>query len=83
MHCPAEAGGARCLLNASNRYGQSALHIAARKASPQLLRVLLGAGGCDALAAADALGETPMDVARKHAHMHAVEEFRRVQCARA
>eukprot|EP00955_Chlamydomonas_euryale_P085943 364180-Chlamydomonas_euryale.AAC.8 len=76
-------GGTHCLLTACNRYGQSALHIAARKASPQLLRVLLGAGGGDVLRSADALGETPMDVAKKYAHMHAVEEFRRVQCARA
>ncbi|KAG1663279.1 hypothetical protein FOA52_006320 [Chlamydomonas sp. UWO 241] len=72
--------GAACLLAASNRYGQSALHIAARKGSPQLLRLLLFAGGHDALGAADALGLTPMDVAVKHSHQHAASlfaEFRR------
>ena len=68
------------LVCAANRYGQSALHIAARKGSLRMLRLLLGAGGFYALGAADCAGETPMDVAVKHAHMDAVAEFTRA-CA--
>lgn len=65
------------LTTAANRYGQSALHIAARKGSPQLLQLLLCVGGVAMLAMADSSGETPMDVAVKHSHAAAVAEFRR------
>jgi ankyrin repeat protein len=66
------------LINAANRYGQIALHIAARKGSLEMLRLLLYVGGASMLRRADALGETPVDVAVKHSHAAAVEEFGRV-----
>ena len=58
-------------------YGQSALHIAARKGSVRMLRLLIGAGGGTALRIADCAGETPMDVAVKHSHTAAMMEFSR------
>lgn len=78
----AGAEAAPALTKAANRYGQSALHIAARKGSVQMLSLLLSVGGPSALKAADASGETPIDVALKHSHMAAVAEFRRA-CALA
>ncbi|GAX85356.1 hypothetical protein CEUSTIGMA_g12773.t1 [Chlamydomonas eustigma] len=66
------------LMCAANRYGQSVLHIAARKGSQVLLRLLLDAGGFSALRIADCAGDTPMDVAVKHSHRAAVNEFLRI-----
>ena len=66
------------LVAASNRYGQSALHIAARKGSLRLIRLLLGAsGGPSALRSTDCAGKTPMDVATKNCHLVAIQEFSR------
>mmetsp|Transcript_9780 Transcript_9780/g.24372 ORF Transcript_9780/g.24372 Transcript_9780/m.24372 type:complete len:946 (-) Transcript_9780:267-3104(-) len=70
--------GARPLVSAVNRYGQSVLHIAARKGSVQLLRLLLEHAAEGAVRAADTSGDTPVDVAKKHGHMLAVSEFARV-----
>jgi hypothetical protein len=73
-----DAGVAGELMCAANRYGQSALHIAARKGSQVLLRLLLDAGGFSALRIADCAGDTPMDVAVKHSHFTAMNEFSRI-----
>ncbi len=74
----AAAGEALDLICAANRYGQSVLHIAARKGSPKLLRLLLEAGGFSALGLLDCSGDTPMDVAVKHSHTVAMSEFARL-----
>ncbi len=65
----------RDLARAINRYGQSALHIASRKGSVQLLNLLLTAQGIASLSMPDSLGETPMDIAKKHSHLAAIAEF--------
>ncbi|KAG2423070.1 hypothetical protein HXX76_015586 [Chlamydomonas incerta] len=92
LHAAAVAGRedvAACLLQAAgtsgselvvapNKYGQSVVHIAARKGSAQLLRLLLSAGGVEAVVRRDGSGDTPVDVARKNRHTAALAEFRRV-----
>jgi ankyrin repeat protein len=64
------------LLAAENRYGQTVLHIAARKGCRELLQLLLlyGAGQV-AGRVADAAGDTPLDIARRHGHEMAVREL--------
>ena len=64
------------LLAAENRYGQTVLHIAARKGCRELLQLLLlyGAGQV-AGGVADAAGDTPLDIARRHGHEMAVREL--------
>lgn len=57
---------------------QSVLHIAARKGSVQLLRLLLEHADVGGVRAADTSGDTPVDVAKKNGHMEAVAEFGRV-----
>ncbi|KAG2434306.1 hypothetical protein HYH02_012328 [Chlamydomonas schloesseri] len=92
LHAAAVAGRedvAACLLQAAgaagselvvapNKYGQSVVHIAARKGSAQLLRLLLSAGGVEAVVRRDGSGDTPVDVAKKNRHTAALAEFRRV-----
>jgi ankyrin repeat protein len=64
------SGSANCpavsrLLAAENRYGQTVLHIAARKGCRELLQLLLVYGaGQVAGRAVDAAGDTPLDIAR-------------------
>jgi ankyrin repeat protein len=67
-------------LSAANRYGQTVLHIAARKGSQGLLRLLLEAGAGRAVGERDASGDTPMDIAARNRHDVALAEFRRVCC---
>jgi hypothetical protein len=57
---------AGALVRASNRYGQTSMHVAARKGTPALLSVLLAAGGRDSLSLADVDGRTAADVARRN-----------------
>lgn len=57
---------APALVMQANRYGSTALHIAARKAGPSLLRSLVDAGGSAALLAADADGRLPADIAKRN-----------------
>lgn len=56
----------RSLAHHSCRYGQTALHVAARKAGPSLLRSLVDAGGAASLLAADADGRLPLDIAKRN-----------------
>ena len=62
------AARAAALAAALNRYGQSALHVAARRGDAGTLRSLLAAGGGAAAAAVDAAGDTAADVARRAGH---------------
>jgi hypothetical protein len=57
---------AEALVAAANRYGQTAVHIAARKGSAGLLRSLVDAGGAASLASADCEGTTAAEIARRH-----------------
>jgi ankyrin repeat protein len=70
--CP----GVMRLLAAQNRYGQTVLHIAARKGCRELLQLLLlyGAGQVTGRAV-DAAGDTPLDIARRHGHDMVVREL--------
>lgn len=64
------------LLAAENRYGQTVLHIAARKGCMELLQLLLVYGaGQVAGRAVDAAGDTPLDIARRHGHDMVVREL--------
>ncbi|GLC60409.1 hypothetical protein PLESTB_001609200 [Pleodorina starrii] len=74
----AGASGAGELVLAPNKYGQSVLHVAARKGSAQLLRLLLSAGGAAVVGSRDGSGDTPVDVAKKNRHVEALAEFRRL-----
>lgn len=65
-----------------NKYGQGPLHLAARKGSAKLLRLLLEVGGRTAVSVADTSGETPIDVAKRNRHVLALCEFRKA-CATA
>ena len=60
---------------------QTAMHIAARKASLQLLQLLMDHGGLASLHTPDKCGDTPLDIARQNRHHVALVEFRRL-CAR-
>ena len=66
--CRLQAAGpeAEALVAAANRYGQTAVHIAARKGSAGLLRSLVTAGGAASLATADCEGITAAEIARRH-----------------
>eukprot|EP00897_Mesotaenium_endlicherianum_P007905 jgi/Mesen1/7142/ME000037S06496 len=69
------AGEATCavpILNARNRYGQTALHIAARRPSIWFIANLLKAGATADVR--DNYGRLPLDEARKHGHKQ-VEAF--------
>jgi hypothetical protein len=64
------------LLAAENRYGQTVLHIAARKGCRELLQLLLCYGaGRVAGRVVDSAGDTPLDIARRHGHDVAVREL--------
>eukprot|EP00887_Chlorella_sp_A99_P000937 scaffold5.g937.t1 len=66
------AGAAAPQLVASpNRYGQNAIHVAARKGPPPLLHALVAAGGADPVAAPDAEGKTAAEIARRNGNGHA------------
>ncbi|GAB4816962.1 hypothetical protein N2152v2_004008 [Parachlorella kessleri] len=75
--CLLEAAGpemALGLVQATNRYGQTAVHIAARRGSFDLVQCLLEAGGGAAVAAIrDCNGMTAADVARRTGNMPAWE----------
>ncbi|PSC75657.1 serine threonine-phosphatase 6 regulatory ankyrin repeat subunit A [Micractinium conductrix] len=57
---------APAMVQAANKYGQNAVHVAARKAGPSLLRCLVDAGGAASLFAADAEGKVPADIAQRN-----------------
>ncbi|DBA79032.1 TPA: hypothetical protein ACH3X1_008895 [Trebouxia sp. C0004] len=61
------------LVRHANRYGQTAVHIAARKGSLPLLTALLTIGGPSVAAARDCVGISPADIASKNNHTAAVE----------
>ncbi|KAL0034492.1 hypothetical protein WJX79_005379 [Trebouxia sp. C0005] len=61
------------LVRHANRYGQTAVHIAARKGSLPLLTALLTSGGPSVAAARDCVGISPADIASKNNHTAAVE----------
>jgi ankyrin repeat protein len=71
----AAGSGAPALVAAANRYGQTAVHVAARKADRELLKLLLAHGGAATVRCADACGATPVDVARSNANAVAMREF--------
>lgn len=81
--CLLDAGGAAaaCLVNAQNRYGQTAVHIAARKGSAAMLKLLMQRGGAALISAADTSGETPVHIALRHKHAVAVALFRQFGCS--
>lgn len=71
-----EGAGVERLLAAENRYGQTALHIAARKGCRELLRLLLLYGAVQVAGqVVDASGDTWTDVARRHGHDVALREL--------
>ncbi|KAG2494438.1 hypothetical protein HYH03_007490 [Edaphochlamys debaryana] len=75
------AGASRAgeLVMQANKYGQSVLHIAARKGTAELLTMLLRAGPKGVAAGArDANGDTPVDIAVKNRHAAALAEFKRM-----
>lgn len=68
--------GVRRLLAAENRYGQTALHIAARKGCRELLVALLAHGAAAVSGGVmDAAGDTPLMVAARHGHDRALREL--------
>eukprot|EP00775_Hariotina_reticulata_P013809 gene13809-13930_t len=67
--------GVQRLLSAENRYGQTALHIAARKGCRELLQLLLCYGAGQVAMHVDASGDTPFDVARRYGHEGALHEL--------
>jgi ankyrin repeat protein len=72
----AGAAGVERLLAAENRYGQTALHIAARKGCRELLQLLLCYGAVRVAGqVVDTAGDTWADVARRHGHGVALREL--------
>ena len=69
----------RKMLQAKNRYGQTSLHVAARKGSPDLLRVLLQNADKSILNIVDADGRTAADVAKKNGNSGAWKVLTGVQ----
>lgn len=62
-----EAGNrASTMIRAKNRYGQTSLHVAARKGSPELIRLLVSHADAETLSMVDADGRTAADVARRN-----------------
>ena len=64
----AEGAAAGALVRATNRYGQTALHIASRSGSEALVEVLLAAGSDPAVK--DTYGNSPLNVALRKGHGH-------------
>jgi hypothetical protein len=62
---------AAALVTASNRYGQTCVHVAARKGTPALVQLLIEAGGSASLSVADCDGRTAADVARRNGNSSA------------
>ncbi|KAK9829332.1 hypothetical protein WJX72_005233 [[Myrmecia] bisecta] len=58
-------------VRAANRYGQTAVHIAARRGSCHMLRILLAAGGAACAMEADKSGDTPQRIAGYNNHREA------------
>lgn len=80
----AAGGGAQALVRAVNRYGQTAVHIAARKGSPLLLRSLVDAGGgAELCAIADCDGKTAAEVAARNGNGQAWRLLAEAGSARA
>eukprot|EP00878_Enallax_costatus_P002552 GHUV01002734.1.p1 GENE.GHUV01002734.1~~GHUV01002734.1.p1 ORF type:complete len:842 (+),score=303.61 GHUV01002734.1:543-3068(+) len=70
------AAAVQKFLAAENRYGQTALHIAARKGCRELLQLLLVYGaGRVAGQLVDAAGDTPLDIAHRHGHQLVLHEL--------
>lgn len=75
-NCSSNSTAVTRLLTAQNKYGQNVLHIAARKCCRELLQLLLVYGaGQVAGRVADAAGDTPLDIARRHGHETTVREL--------
>ncbi|XP_019860266.1 PREDICTED: espin-like [Amphimedon queenslandica] len=53
-----------CALMATNKYGQTPLHDAARLGTPEVVEYLLSTGNCDPLAK-DNMGRTPLQLAKR------------------
>ncbi|BDA43357.1 probable Ankyrin-3 at C-terminar half [Coccomyxa sp. Obi] len=64
------------LVQAANRYGLTATHIAARSGNVPLLCALLEVGGGSIANAQDGSGETPIDVAHKYGNVQAARLLR-------
>lgn len=64
----AEGAAAVSLVRATNRYGQTALHIASRAGSEALIEVLLAAGSDPSVR--DTYGNQPLNVALRKGHGH-------------
>ncbi len=75
--CAAGAAGAERLVVQVNKHGSTATHLAARRGSPSLLRVLLAAAPTPTalLSRRDGTGRTPMDVAAACKHTSALQLF--------
>mmetsp|Transcript_17593 Transcript_17593/g.44655 ORF Transcript_17593/g.44655 Transcript_17593/m.44655 type:complete len:696 (-) Transcript_17593:24-2111(-) len=56
------------MISATNRYGQTALHLAARRGSLPFLQLMLEAGGVMFASAPDCSGHRAADVAGQHGH---------------
>mmetsp|Transcript_38469 Transcript_38469/g.108721 ORF Transcript_38469/g.108721 Transcript_38469/m.108721 type:complete len:748 (+) Transcript_38469:93-2336(+) len=59
---------ASSLIGATNRYGQTAIHLAARRGSILLLRAMLQLGAGSSAAVVDNTGATAADIAGYHGH---------------
>ena len=64
-------------LDAPNRFGQTALHIVARKGSADLAYILIAAGA--AVGVRDGRGAAPADVAAKHGHAALARRLRALE----
>lgn len=74
--CGAGGGGER-FVNAQNRYGQTALHVSARRGSLWFVQSLLEHGAlCDVQ---DGRGQRASGVAQKHGHVKVAELLRQLE----
>lgn len=75
------AAGARAaaLLGARNKYGSTALHLAAYRGPVAIIRQLLDCGAHTLAGARDSQGLTPVQIARKNAHQTAAALLARPQ----
>lgn len=67
---------ARPLVLATNRYGQTGVHIAARRGSWELVQCLVEAGGARVTRVADCNGRTAADIARRNSNAAVLELLR-------